>query len=256
MAKIKLILIVVMSIVLSNCSTGNDKFPIDKRYWDTMDYANVTRELKYGYKPDEKLPSFNNPETRIIVEKYTDHQNFNVVLEDKELGLKHKNGVAQDFFTRWKDMVTVYRAIDRQDNYIYDQELMEVEIFGLDLQLKYFKLGNDVMLENADDPNSTRVRNAVNSNINTLISNYNLFLDEINDEDSFSEKGKELMAEGIDVYFAKLIELNPRANYSAMETKIDLMYKKSTSEKIKKALTNIKTLIESKKVQEKTLLIK
>jgi len=250
MAKIKLIVLVIMSAVLSNCTSGNDKFPLDKRYWDAMDYANATRELKYGYTSDESLPTFKNPETRAIIEKYTDHQNFNVVLEDKELGLKHKNGVAQDFFARWRDMVTVYRAIDRQDNYVYDQELMEIEIFGLDLQLKYFKLGNDVILENADDPNSARIKNAINSNINTLVSNYNLFLDEINDESSFSDTGKELIAEGINVYFSKLIEMNPTANYSGMEKKIDLMYKKSNSEKIKSALTKIKTLIESKKVQD------
>ena len=250
MAKINLILLVVVSIVLSNCSTGNDKFPLDKRYWDSMDYANVTRELKYGYEPDESLPTFKNPETRAIVEKYTDHQNFNIVLEDKELGLKHKNGVAQDFFTRFRDMATVYRAIDRQDKYIYDQELMAIELFGLDLQLKYFKLGNDVIIENADDPNSARIKNAVGSNINTLVANYNLFLDEINDESSFSDKGKEMIAEGIDVYFVKLIEMNPSANYSGMERKIDLMYKKSTSEKIKSSLTKIKTIIESKRVQE------
>jgi len=239
-----------MSTVLSNCSSGNDKFPLDKRYWDPMDYANVTRELTYGYELDEKLPTFSNPETRAIVEKYTDHQNFNVVLEDDQLGLKHRNGVAQDFFARWKDMVNVYRATDRQDNYIYDEEFMKVELFGLDLQLKYFKLGNDAIIEGADDPNSTRIVNAVNSNVNTLIANYNLFLDEINDENSFSDKGKALLAEGIDVYFSKLIEANPSANYSKMERKIDLMYKKSNSEKIKNSLTKIKALIESKKVQE------
>jgi len=250
MTKIKFILLVSMCGLFLNCATENNKFPLDKRYWDSTDYANITRELKYGYEADEKLPTFGDPETRAIVEKYTDHQNFNIVLEDSQLGTKHKNAMAQNFFNRWKDMATVYRATNRQDKYLYDEEMMAVELFGLDLQLKYFKLGNDEITESADDPNSRRVKTAVNSNIGTLILNYNLFLDEINDEDSFSDKGKEMLAEGIDTYFSKLIQMNPTANYSGMEKKIDLLHKKSNSVKIKASLTKIKTLIESKKVLE------
>lgn len=247
MINIKSILLASICLLLVNCSSENEKFHLNKRYWDTMDYASVTRELKYGYKPDEKLPTFNDPETRAIIEKYTDHQNFNIVLEDSQLGIKHRNSVGEDFFSRWKDMSTVYRIADRQDNYLYDQEMLAIEIFGLDLQLKYFKLGNDEIIESADNPSSNRVKNAVNSNINTLISNYNIYLDEINDESAFSEKGKELLAKGIDVYFSELIELYPMADYKRMEKKIDLMYKKSNSEKIKASLTKVKSLIEVKK---------
>lgn len=247
MKKIKTILLAVVFLNLTNCSTENHEFPLDKRYWDTNDYANAIRELKYGYEPDEKLPTFNDPESRIIIEKFSDQQNFNIVLDDNELGIKHRSEVAETFFNRWKDMNSIYIVTNRQDKFIYDIEMLKVFHFGLGLQLKYFKLGNDVIKENADDPNSIEVKNNFNSNVNTLIGNYIIYLDEINNEKSYSDKGKELFAIGIDKYFTELIELYPKANYDAMERKIDLMLKKSNSEKIKTSLTKIKQLIESKK---------
>lgn len=250
MLKIKTLILTILTFTLISCSDENDKFPLDKRYWDTMDYVNVTRELKYGYEADEHLPTFNNPETRAIVEKYTDHQNFNVVLDDKELGTKHRNKVAEDFFNRWKDMTTVYQATNRQDKYLYEQEMLAVEHFGLDLQLKYFKLGNDELMEDSDDPNSSRTRNAVNSNIKTLISNFNQYLDEVNNEDAFSEEGKKLFSKGLSEYFTELIEIYPSANYSVMAKKINLMLKKTNSSDVKNSLNKINDLIKSKESAE------
>lgn len=233
-------------MVLS-CKTEEHEFPLEKRFWDIKDYRTVTLELNYGYDDDEKLPSYDDPKTRLIVEKLTDHQNYMVVLDDKELGLKHKNGVATEFFKQWKDMHDIYQARDVQDKYLYDKELLKVWQFGLGLQLKYFKLGNDNIIASSDDPNSTRVKNKLSSNINTLISNFNIYIDEINNENAFSENGKKLLADGIDIYFTKLIELYPDANFNVMERKIDLMYQKSNSNEIKSSLTNIKELIELKK---------
>jgi len=247
MTRINLFLFSLLALLLTSCGSNDMNFPVEKRYWDHLDYADATRELKYGYEKDEKLPSFKDPETRIIVEKYTDPQNFNVVLDDAELGLKHRNNMASKFFERWRDMTTVYRATDRKDNYLYEEELLKVEHFGMGLQLKYFKLGNDVILNNADDPNSKTVQNNINSNIDTLIENFNLYLDEIDDEKAFSEEGKALFAQGIDIYFPKLVAQNPDAKYSGMLRKIELMHKKSESQKIKTALTNVKNLIDSKK---------
>lgn len=250
MTKIRIILLIVICFTLTNCTTDKHKFPIDKRYWDTRDYAEVVRELNYGYESDEKLPSFDDPQTRIIVEKLTDAQNYAIVLDDKELGLKHRNEVGEAFFLRWKDMQDIYRATDRKDKYLYDKEMLAVWQFGLGLQLKYFKLGNDNILEGADDPNSARVKNQMNSNVNTLIKNYIIYLDIINDENSLSNEGKEKLSVGIDKYFSALVELYPDANYGGLERKIELMEQKTQSDKIKASLTNLKELIESKKVIE------
>lgn len=250
MKLIKYAFLAIICLTLMNCKTEEHEFPLDKRYWDTADYDKAVLELRFGYKDDEKKPTFDNPETRMIVEKLTDHQNYKVVLEDKGLGIKYRNDVATAFFNERKDMNQIYTATDRKDKYLYDKEMLAVWQFGLDLQLGYFKLGNDQISESADDPNSSRVKNQVNSNVSTLIKNYLIYLDEINNEDAFTEEGKTKLAEGIDKYFTELIELYPNAKYSRMENKADLMLKKSQSGKIKSSLTKLIELINSKKAQE------
>jgi len=246
MKKTRFLLFALLCVILTNCKTEKHEFPLDKRYWDINDYEKVVLELNYGYEDDEKLPTFDNPETRIIVEKLTDQQNFNIVLNDNELGLNHRNQVAEKFFNEWNDMNKIYDATDRKDQYLYDKELLAVWHFGLGLQLKYFKLGNDQIIENADDPNSARVLNNVNSNISTLIKNYLIYLDEINKEKAFTEEGKTKIAEGINKYFHELINLYPEANYSGMKNKAELMLKKSESDEIKSSLTKLIELINSK----------
>jgi hypothetical protein len=250
MKKIKYFLLALVCLTLTNCKTEEHEFPLDKRYWDSKDYRKATLELRYGYKNDEKKPTFDNPEKRLIVQKLTDEQNFKIVLKDNELGLKHRNDVAKEFFNHWRDMQDIYQAIDRKDKYIYDKEMLAVWQYGLSLQLDYFKLGNDQIKESADDPNSSRVKNNINSNIKTLISNYIIYLDEINNEKAFTEEGKTKLADGIDKYFFKLIELYPDANYSGMKKKTELMLKKSQSNKIKSSLTKLIEFIDSKKKEE------
>ncbi|RKN81415.1 hypothetical protein [Ulvibacterium marinum] len=245
MDRFKIVILTLLCLIIVSCKTEEPRFPMQKRYWDTNDYKKVTLELNFGYDDDEKLPSFKDPETRAIVEKLTDHQNYEVVLDDEQLGLKHRNGVATEFFRHWRDMQDIYQARDLQDKYLYDVELLRVWQFGLGLQLKYFKLGNDNIKASSDDPNSVRAQNNINTNISTLISNFNIYLDEINNENSFSEEGKELLAEGINKYFTRLIELYPDANFNLLERKIDLLNKKCESEKIKNSLSKIKSLIQS-----------
>lgn len=250
MIKINHVLLIIFCVVLTNCKTEEHEFPLDKRYWDLNDYDKVILELRFDYKDDERKPTFDNPEQRIIVEKLTDEQNFKIVLKDTELGLKHRNNVATKFFEHWKDMHQIYQATDRKDNYVYDIEMLAVWQFGLGLQLDYFKLGNDEIKESADDPNSPRVRNRIKSNVNILIDNYTIYLDEINNEKSFSEKGKSKYAQGIDKYFSQLIELNPDANYNGIKNKSELMLKKSNSKEIKSSLKKLIELIDSKKKTE------
>jgi hypothetical protein len=251
MTKIRFIVFTLLWVTLTNCKTEKHQFPIEKRYWDINDYGNVVRELNYGYKSDEKLPTFDDPETRIIVEKLTDEKNFNIVLDDNELGLKYRNEVAEKFFKEWRNMNNIYNALDRKDQYLYDKEMIAVWHFGLGLQLKYFKLGNDLIKENSDDPNSSRVKDNINSNVSTLVKNYLIYIDEINNENSFTEKGKEKFAEGIDKYFPELIEIYPDANYSVMKNKAELMLKKSESEKIKISLNKLMELIDSKQSENR-----
>jgi len=247
MSQIKTIALVFISIIFINCESDNDKFPINKRYWDTQDYEKVTRTLRFGTKSDEKLPTFDDPETRLIVEKYTDSQNYSIVLNDKELGIKHKNRVGEEFFLRWQDMTYVYTARDRKDNFIYEKEMLAVHQFGLGLQLKYFKLGNDEIINNSDSPNDAK--HTINSNINSLISNYKSYLDYINDEQSFSEAGIKIFSNGIVKYYTMLIKQYPKGNYNSTKSKMETLKKKAKSEVIKNSLDKIIKLIDEKQVK-------
>ncbi|WP_420574878.1 hypothetical protein [Kordia sp.] len=242
MTKIKIFLLLITGVMLTNCG-NEERFPLNKRYWTIDDYTSAISELRYGYKDDEKLPTFSNPETRRIVEKFTDEQNFLVVLEDKELGLKYKNQVAEDFFMKWKLMIDIYDALDRKDNYVYDREMLATYHFGLGLQLQYFGLGNEEIKASADDPESSYIKSRLNSNINTLVNNYKIYLDLVNEENRFSEEGQKLYADGITKYFIKLVSLYPDANYKSMERKVDLMLNKTKVPVIESALTTLKTAI-------------
>src|SRR5690554_4848925 len=104
MTKIKYLLLAIICLTLTNCKTDEQKFPLDKRYWDTNDYEKAILELRFGYETDEKKPTFDNPEQRIIVQKLTDEQNFKIVLEDILYCLKHRNDVATQLYNEWKDM--------------------------------------------------------------------------------------------------------------------------------------------------------
>lgn len=241
-----LILSVLLCLSLINCKKEN-KFPIEKKYWDVADYDNVIREIKFGSNPDEKLPTFDNPETNVLLEKLTDEENFRVVLDDKALGLKHRNELAQQFFDEWKDMNTIYKEIDRTDKYVYEREMVEVFNFGLELQIKYFKLGNDEIVDQSDDPTSLAVKNNLNSNINILVNNMTLFLDEINNEKSYSDVGLNLIASGIDKNFTDLLNTFPNHNYESLLEKVNLLLKKTKSQKIQQSLTKLKQQLEAKK---------
>jgi len=245
----KNIFLLFLCFLILSCNENEEHaFPIEKRFWNIKDYKAANLELNYGYETDEKLPSFDDPETSIIVKKLVDHENYKVVLEDKELGIKYRNRIAEKFFVRWKDMMNIYQEMDLKDNYVYDKEKLAVYEFGLGLQLLYFKLGNDEMLESADNPDAVSL--TINANIQTLIDNFINYLDTINEEKAYSDEGKKMISNGIDTYFINLVELYPNANYSKLIHKIDLMNTKSKSPEIKNSLVQLKKHIESKKPKE------
>lgn len=232
--------IVFILTAIISCNQEKHQFPLDKRYWDVEDYKKVVLELNYGYEVDEQLPSFSNPSTRLIIEKLTDHRNYEIVLYDKELGLKYKNNIAESFFNVWKDMQKIYQGRNVQDKYLYDEELLKVWQFGLGLQLVYFQLGNDEILANSLDPSDRKVQFHLKNNIETLIDNFSLYLNELNNENAYSEEGKRMYSEGISIYFNKLVEMNPEGDYSKTIQKIDLLEKKIESNTIKNSLLTLK----------------
>lgn len=238
----------VVCILLSSCGGTENKFPTDKRYWDPQDYKDVIWRIRTT--PEEQgRPKFADPETSIVIRKIVDPANYEVVLTDPELGLNHKAEVAQLFFEEYRNIVDLYRAMDRQDLYVYPEELIEIQKFGLGLQLNYFKLGNDRILQQADKPDDASVQNTIRSNEEIILKNFNNYLDNINDEKSFSTFAPKL-ADGITLYFMKLPETFPGANYSITLSKAELMLEKAQGVEIKAALTNLIEKLKSLKPAE------
>ena len=234
------LLLFITSIVAFACSTGKySDLPLEKRYWTPDDYEDVVLELLFPTNKDEKLPTLDDPETRIIVEKLIDEENFKVILDDEELGVKYRNEIGEDYFREWRKMNDIYTQLDRQDKFIYPLEYVECFKFGLGLQLRYFKLGNLAIKENSIDPDASNVKSAVNKNIRTMIGNFNIYLDLIKNEDSFNEKALVSYANGIDKYFSQLIAEYPNANYKGTKQKLNLLKEKFETNEILVSIDNI-----------------
>lgn len=240
-----LILLVSAYLFIIGCSSES-RFPTEKRFWTPDDYREAIWQIQYRTPKGEEYPRFSNSETSIVIQKLVDPQNYEVVLDDTELGLNHRNEVAQAFFDQYKELQKAYRVMDIQDKYVYAQELIEIEKFGLGLQIKYFRLGNDRIIEQSDAPESARTKEILTSNEQTLIKNFTIYLDDIGDERYFSSHAP-LLAEGISIHFFKLIETYPNANYGAMLSKANLILKKVQSEELKLALTSLISKLESLK---------
>jgi uncharacterized lipoprotein YehR (DUF1307 family) len=236
------LILLIMCLSISACGNKESKFPIEKRYWTPEDYRNAIWQLSYETPQGEPYPRFSNPETSVIIKKLVDPQNYEVIIDDPELGLNHKNDIAEEFFNHYRDLNKIYRKMDIQDKYIYPQELIEIEKFGLGLEVKYFKLGNDKIAEQSNTPESSKV--FVNRNVEVLIQNFTLYLDDINNEKSFGAFAP-LLADGINVHFFKLIETYPNGNYSAMLTRANFLLKKTQVTEINQALTNLVNKLES-----------
>ncbi len=240
------ILLLFLSLQLISCSEDKyEIFQLDKRYWTAEDHKKATLELKYNWKPNGELPRLKNPENDLVIRKLVDKENFKVILDDENLGLDYRSDVSQDFFDNWKTLIDIYSAKNRKDEYVYEEEYLAIYDFGLALQLKYFKLGNDNILESTDNPEEPRIQKNVNSNVKTLINNFSYYLDHLNQEKRFSYQGKQTLSSTITQYFSALIDLYPEANYSQMNAKMKRLYEKCDSNEIKASLKSVIDKIES-----------
>lgn len=230
-----------------SCTTTEHNFPIEKRFWTPEDYDITIKEIRYGYKPDEEIPSFSNPETAIVIKKLVDPENFKVIVNDKELGSKYKNEVLSQYFDEWLDMMKIYTQTDRKDMYVYEKEYLSCWHYGLNLQLDYFGIGIENAKKSFDDPNSYSAKVNSQSNSNIVVKNFLIYLDLINEENSFSNKGKLKMSDGINKYFPILISnFSSATNFFKIEDKTQKLLKKVKSPDIKNSLQNLLVLLEQK----------
>lgn len=244
-------LLFILCAFLIGCGGGiQSEFPLEKRHWNVEDYDNAIRTILYVLPKEQNYPEFENPETAPIIKKLTDKQNFLVVLTDDQLGLTHRSKVASDFFAEYRQLSDGYYVTDRQDKFVYGMELIEIMKFGLELQLHYFKLGNDKIVNEADNPNSAKIKRVVSSNETTVFQNFNHYLDLVNKSNGFSEKELKAYSEGIDTYFTKLFKTFPNGNGNIIENKAKLMLKKAenkdVTESLEKLLNHISTLNQGK----------
>jgi len=225
-------------------SCGDNRFPMDKRYWTPEDYGNVIFQIEYHTPEGEEFPRISNAETAAIFRKLVDAENYKVVLEDPELGLTFKTESSEKFFMQYKSMSNLYRVMDRQDKYVYPEELIEVDKFGLGVQVRYFALGNERIKKESDSPDARATKEVLNSNEQTIIKNFNVYLEHIEDEARFGSSAS-LLADGITTHFFELIDSFPDANYAAMATKAAAMKEKTQNNELKTALESLLAKIES-----------
>jgi hypothetical protein len=229
MNKVQSLLMVFTFATLFACES---RFPVDKRFWDPNDYRKVWHELNYETPKGEEYPRFSNPETAEVVKKIIDRQNYEVILEDSELGLNYRSEVSQEFFERIRDIIELYGGMDIQDKFVYAEELAEMRNFFLGFQVVYFRLGNENIANQSDDQSTIR------SNEQTVIGNFITFLEDLRREKAYGPYAANL-GEGIATHFAKLIETFPKGNYTGMLATAKTIQAKVQTPEIKKALSDL-----------------
>jgi len=239
------LIIVLVIILLVSCEASKtDKFPMEKPFWGVDDYKAAISELQFNTPQDEKYPMLSDPETSPVFKKLVDRKNISSVMEDNSLGLRHRADFSSEMFSQFRQLTDLYNAMDREDKFIYDQELIELLRFGLYLQIQYFKIGNDKILLEAD--NADQVNYIIKENEETIISNFNNYLDNINREKSFSDYALKNFADGIGESFSDLMKTFPNGNYSGMLSKATDMEKKANNPDVKHAISNLVTTLKTK----------
>ena len=226
------------------------RFPMEKRYWTAEDYRNIIFEIHYKTPAGESYPKFSDPETSPVIKKLLDPENYRVVLEDPELGLNHRAEVSEKFFEEMKNLADTYEGMDVQDKFVYGAEFAEIEKFTLGLQIVYFKLGNDRILENASNVND--VKSTIRSNENTIVKNYLIYLDLMAKEKYFGDHA-DLLAEGITEHFNKLVDTFPEANFAPILNKAKEVVPKVSSAPNKSALEALIKRLEDKTAETQTV---
>jgi hypothetical protein len=226
-------------LFLAGCGSRMDNFPMNKTYWGPEEYDQAITEIRYRTPEGDSYPRISDPEFGAVFKKLIDKENVSVVLKDNSLGLKHRAKFSGNMFDEVRDLVQTYSVMDREDKFVYDRELVEVMKFSLYLQLDYFDLGNQEIIRDNDDSNSYSVQQTLRSNERTLVSNFNIYLDYVNKENSFSDEAIVSFAEGIDIYFKELVERFPKANFNPTRSKTTAMLKKAKNEILKASLEKL-----------------
>lgn len=243
LSKKNLVYLLVLSLLaFGGCATKPDigkQFRLEKKYWDVADYQNAINTIKYNTPEGEQFPTFADPAKSAVIKKMVDKENFLVVVQDNELGLSYRNDFAGDMFKQMQDMTNLYAKVDHKDKYVYPNEYAAIKKWGLELQIYYFKLGNDLILEKADNPKAGETQKVIRRNERTVVSNFNNYLDQVNNESYFTPEALESYADGFENEFYAMTATFPNANYTPMISKAELMLKKADSDEVINGLNGL-----------------
>lgn len=215
------------------------KFSLDKKYWTTKDYEKILADIKYNFRERVK-PSYSNQELILVYKKLVDHENFLVVINDENLKVNHKSNFSSEMFRIYQQMIDVYDDVNGENKQIYPLETIEILHFGLNLQLHYFRLKNEAIIQNADDPETEQIQELLKNNIQVLISNYSNYLNFVKQETSFNKHEISEYVKGFELYFVSLIEKYPEADFNEIVAKLDAMAKKAKSQTLVAALEKLR----------------
>lgn len=234
---------------LISCGSSDEysAFPMEKKYWAPEDYRNANNALATLNYNKSELPNLDNPKTAPIFIKLVDTSNISVVANDNQLGITHRGEFLKKMFEEYKDLAAKYTSLDQKDKYQYPSELVSILKFGLYLQVPYIQVGNEKILKESTNPNDEETKRVVNSNQQILIKNYDIYLDQINYEERFSDKAILEYSQGIGEYFPKLItQILPNGDFSETLDLVQNMLKKAKNPTLIQELQKVETLIKSK----------
>lgn len=238
MRKASLLLFMAAIVALISCNNSketsiSEQYHLDKKLWDQHDYSNAVNKIKYGGEANK--PAFDN-ELAPVLNKMLDMNNISVVMEDESLGIEHRSDFGNAIFEEWRHLREAYHGKDEQDMFKHPMELVEILKFGLGFQQYYFQMANDKVRIDEDDVDKQEVKRVVRHNLGAMVSNYNLYLDYMDYEQSFTDPALKAFAEGIDRYFPQLLKIFPNANYYKMQKKATAMLKKTEHADVKHSL--------------------
>jgi hypothetical protein len=246
MNKLHSCLVLCAILVFTQCSSPLGPYQMDKKYWDAKDYDEVLTYIKFRLPQGDQYPNINDALTAPVFQKLIDKENLAVVLEDKSLGVKHREEFATSMRKELERMLELYSPMDREDKFVYDQELAQILSLFMYLETIYFSAGNEDIRQGLDKTNETRLNDLIRSNENICIKNFAVYLDYINRENSFSPEAIDVLSDGYSRSISNLITAFPDGDYKPLKVKTEGVLAKATSPKLKAALTTINGLLESK----------
>ena len=102
-----------------------------------------------------------------------------------------------------------------------------------------FELGNEKIVENSSNPGDREIVRVINSNIQTLVNNYKVYLNWLVKENSYSQDGLNRISDLISSIFVKLIKDYPDADYKAFKAELLSLSNKTKSKQLNLALNAV-----------------